>query len=106
MCLISSFVLLGSLIALPFACAVAFAALVIWIRHSHADFAHGSFDDAGANMYVSASGRMQVINRWDVDDDCYLDILSPNIPSSKCRTCPSEPSRQRLRVEGHLCRSP
>jgi hypothetical protein len=50
----------------------------VWIESSYADFADGTFNDAGANMYVSAQGRIQMINRWDVNDDGYIDILCAN----------------------------
>jgi len=50
----------------------------IWREESFEDFANGTFDDGGANMYVSAQGRIQTVNRWDVNGDGYLDILFAN----------------------------
>jgi len=49
-----------------------------WIEDSFSDFADGSFSDSGANMYVSANGRIQTVNRWDYNGDGYIDILCPN----------------------------
>ena len=39
----------------------------VWTEASFKDFADGTFGDAGANMYVSARGRVQTINRWDLN---------------------------------------
>ncbi len=50
----------------------------VWIEKTFTDFADGTFDDAGANTYVSHNGRVQMINRWDVNDDGYIDILCAN----------------------------
>lgn len=49
------------------------------IRHSSfADFRAGTFGNSGANLYVSKSGEVQVINHWDLNRDGYLDILMSN----------------------------
>ena len=50
----------------------------IWRESRFEDFIDGTFDDAGANMYVSAKGNIQTINRWDVNDDGNIDILCVN----------------------------
>jgi len=50
----------------------------VWSEKSFEDFADGTFDDAGANMYVSHNGRVQAINRWDVNKDGYVDMLCVN----------------------------
>jgi len=50
----------------------------VWEETTFNDFQDGTFDDAGANMYVSAGGRMQTINRWDVNRDGAIDILCAN----------------------------
>ncbi len=50
----------------------------IWRESTFEDFSDGSFDDAGANMYVSHNGRIQTINRWDVNGDGHIDILCAN----------------------------
>jgi hypothetical protein len=50
----------------------------VWRENSFEDFSDGTFDDAGANMYVSHNGRVQTINRWDVNDDGNVDMLCVN----------------------------
>jgi len=49
-----------------------------WVESSYADFADGYFSDSGANMYVSHKGRIQMINRWDINNDSNIDILCVN----------------------------
>ncbi len=49
-----------------------------WRESSFNDFVDGTFDDAGANMYVSHKGRIQTVNRWDVNGDSNIDILCVN----------------------------
>lgn len=50
----------------------------VWREATFADFADGTFSDAGANLYVSAKGRIQTVNRWDVNGDGCIDILCVN----------------------------
>ncbi|MCX6168471.1 MAG: VCBS repeat-containing protein [Ignavibacteriales bacterium] len=50
----------------------------VWTQNSFKDFSKGTFSDAGANMYVSHNGRIQAINRWDVNNDGNVDILCVN----------------------------
>lgn len=50
----------------------------VWKQNSYNDFIKGKFSDAGANMYVSHNGRIQSINRADVNNDGNVDILSVN----------------------------
>ena len=46
------------------------------IRHrGFEDFRKGTFADGGANTYVSAAGVVQLIHRWDINADGYLDLL-------------------------------
>lgn len=48
----------------------------VWQTHaSHAGFAAGTLGNSGENLYVSASGAIQMINRWDLNNDGYLDLL-------------------------------
>ncbi len=39
------------------------------------DFSKGSFADGGANIYVSRGGVIQLIPRWDLNRDGYLDLV-------------------------------
>lgn len=34
--------------------------------------------DAGSNLYVSAKGRIQMINRWDLNGDGHVDLIVPS----------------------------
>jgi hypothetical protein len=49
----------------------------IWLENSFEDFRDGSFLDAGSNSYVSAKGRIQMITRWDFNNDGNLDLFIP-----------------------------
>ena len=50
-----------------------------WIEQGFEDFNDGTFFDAGSNLYVSAAnGRIQMINRWDLNDDGNLDVVMPS----------------------------
>ena len=47
-----------------------------WVRHAtFEDFRRGQAGNSGQNLYVSHSGRIQVINRWDLNRDSYPDLL-------------------------------
>jgi len=49
------------------------------IRHStFGDFIQGTLGNAGANLYVSRAGRVQVINKWDLNRDGFVDVLMSN----------------------------
>ena len=43
-----------------------------------ADFAQGTLGNSGANLYVSRNGQIQVINRWDLNNDGHVDVLISN----------------------------
>src|SRR6267143_943417 len=51
---------------------------LVWTESSYEDFVDGAFSDAGANMYVSHRGRVQTINRWDLNRDGYIDLAFAN----------------------------
>ena len=51
---------------------------LIWRESTFADFADGSFGDGGANTYVSARGRIQLVNRWDLNQDGFIDLVFAN----------------------------
>jgi hypothetical protein len=48
-----------------------------WTQNSFEAFREGTFTDAGSNAYVSAAGRIQLINRWDLNNDGFLDVIMP-----------------------------
>ena len=46
------------------------------IRHStYEDFIQGSLGDGGARTYISRRGRVQLIPRWDLSRDGFLDVV-------------------------------
>ncbi len=46
------------------------------IRHStYEEFIQGSLGDGGARTYISRRGRVQLIPRWDLNRDGYLDVV-------------------------------
>jgi hypothetical protein len=48
-------------------------------RHARfEDFINGTCGKSGANVYVSRKGRVQVINKWDLNKDGYVDVIIPN----------------------------
>jgi hypothetical protein len=49
------------------------------IRQSgFAEFSRGRLGNSGANLYVSRAGRVQAINKWDLNKDGYVDVLISN----------------------------
>jgi FG-GAP-like repeat len=49
------------------------------VRHAgFAEFSKGTPGNSGANLYVSRAGRVQVINKWDLNKDGYVDVLISN----------------------------
>ncbi|MEO7651042.1 MAG: VCBS repeat-containing protein [Bryobacteraceae bacterium] len=58
---------------------VAASAAIAQIRQAGFEaFRRGTPGNAGANLYVSRSGKVQVINHWDLNRDGYNDILISN----------------------------
>lgn len=49
-----------------------------WIQKGFEDFARGSFEDGGSNLYVNAKGMIEMIHRWDVNNDGYVDLVLAN----------------------------
>ena len=49
-----------------------------WVHRGFDAFAQGSCEDGGSNLYVNAKGIVETINRTDVDNDGYVDIVLPN----------------------------
>src|SRR5207244_9988010 len=50
----------------------------IWVSRGFTDFAKGQFEDGGSNLYVNANGIMEMIHRWDVNNDGYPDLILAN----------------------------
>jgi hypothetical protein len=50
----------------------------VWTQQGFADFSKGHFGDGGANTYVSASGRIQLVNRFDLNNDGFIDLVFCN----------------------------
>ncbi len=44
------------------------------VHESFESFSKGSFEHAGQNIYVSRKGRVQLIRRWDLNNDGYYDL--------------------------------
>lgn len=47
-------------------------------QEGFADFTKGQLGNSGANIYVSQKGRVEVINKWDLNGDGYPDLLMSN----------------------------
>ncbi len=50
----------------------------VWKESGFEDFADGRFGDGGANTYVSRRGRIQLVNRWDLNQDGFIDLVFSN----------------------------
>ncbi len=46
-----------------------------FIDDSFDDFAQGTFDDGGHNIYAAHDGTLRTINRFDLNDDGHLDVI-------------------------------
>ena len=49
-----------------------------WVHRGFEQFARGSFDNGGDNLYVNAGGIIEMIHRFDVNDDGFVDLVLPN----------------------------
>ena len=49
-----------------------------WIDDSFEDFAAGTLDGSGQNLYVSRDGKIRTIHRFDLNDDGYIDLIFNN----------------------------
>ena len=43
------------------------------------DFSKGTFSESGAKIYASAKGNVQMIERFDFNNDGHMDLLIPNL---------------------------
>jgi len=47
-----------------------------WVRHSSfEDFSRGMLADGGANLYIGRDGTVEMIHRWDLNNDGFLDLF-------------------------------
>ncbi len=49
-----------------------------WVDRGFEAFSKGFYDNGGDNLYVNASGIIETIHRFDVNNDGYVDIVFPN----------------------------
>ena len=56
-------------------------------RHAGlADFSQGTFGDSGRNIYISAAGHIQMIHRWDLNRDGFVDLVFTEDENSRSQT--------------------
>lgn len=46
-----------------------------WVEDNFDDFADGTFDDGGQNLFVSRDGSVRTIHRFDLNHDGWIDLL-------------------------------
>jgi len=49
-----------------------------WTESSFEDFQDGTFLDSRSNLYISAKGRLQIVSRWDLNQDGFADWVVPS----------------------------
>ena len=49
-----------------------------WVEDSFEDFIDGTLDASGNNIYVSRDGKISTINRFDLNNDGWIDLLFPH----------------------------
>jgi FG-GAP-like repeat len=63
-------------VALTLATAVSRGRGKVLLRHdTFQQFRAGELEDGGANSYISARGAIQLVNRWDYNNDGNIDLL-------------------------------
>src|SRR5262245_25526364 len=50
----------------------------VWETRGFDAFRSGEFDAGGSNLYVSRSGTVQTVHRWDVNRDGFFDLIFNN----------------------------
>lgn len=50
----------------------------VWTQDSFDDFRQGTLGDGGNNTYVSAGGKIQLVNRFDFNNDGHIDLVFAN----------------------------
>ncbi|MCC6695219.1 MAG: VCBS repeat-containing protein [Candidatus Hydrogenedentes bacterium] len=61
------------MVPIALACTCVFADT--WVEDSFKDFADGTLDGAGQNIYVSNDGAVRTIHRFDLNGDGWIDLL-------------------------------
>ncbi len=61
-----------------------------WLEDSFNDFADGTLDASGQNIYVSHDGSIHTIQRFDINDDGYVDLFFGNTHYHVNRVEPTE----------------
>lgn len=69
---------LNRIIFLSIIFSITISAQFTWRQSGFDYLKNGKFQDAGSNAYVSAKGRIQMITRWDFNNDGFLDIYIPS----------------------------
>ena len=63
---------------------------IIWLEDSFEDFSDGTLDASGQNIYISQDGSIRTIQRFDLNDDGYLDLFFGNTHDHVNRVDPPE----------------
>ena len=82
-----------------------------WVEDSYEDFADGRLDASGQNIYVSRSGSVRTIHRFDINQDGFIDVIFNSTHDSYAYIPPSvgtitkdrKIQRSELAVEGSRC---
>ena len=64
-------------------CAVINAFGQSWMEDTFEDFVDGTLDASGNNIYVSYDGKIRTINRFDLNNDGWIDLLFPHTHDRK-----------------------
>ncbi len=49
-----------------------------WTHETFEDFSRGWLGNDGNNIYITSEGRIEIIQRWDLNEDGYLDLVFNN----------------------------
>ena len=84
----------GLLVGLSLVCGCT-APVHTWVEDTFEDFADGTLDASGQNIYVSRDGTIRTIHRFDLNQDGYLDLIfnsthdtSAHIPATLATVTP------------------
>ena len=54
-----------------------------WVEDSFEDFVDGTLDASGNNIYITHDGKIRTINRFDLNNDGWIDLLFPHTHDRK-----------------------